>query len=239
MTKHKLSVTALYAFYTVSIINLYVQVISIPMLDYITKPMLMITLATHYLTARSQPPTRLTYLMLGALAFSWLGDVLLMLQGAIEGMFIFGLSAFLVAHLFYIVSYLISVDSSYGIPQSNFIRTRIIFLILVGAALIYLLYPNLGEMLIPVILYTIVIIGMAISGVLRKGRTTDKSFIMVYSGALLFIMSDSMIAINKFMNPLVQAGLMIMATYIAAQLLIVKGILAHENVTADSTGQRT
>jgi uncharacterized membrane protein YhhN len=51
---------------------------------------------------------------------------------------------------------------------------------------------------------------------------------MVYSGALLFIMSDAMIAINKFLNPLVQARLLIMATYIAAQFLIVKGVLIHE-----------
>jgi uncharacterized membrane protein YhhN len=70
---------------------------------------------------------------------------------------------------------------------------------------------------------------MAIAAVMRKGRTVDKSFIMVYSGALLFIMSDAMIAINKFLNPLVQARLLIMSTYIAAQLLIVKGILVHEH----------
>jgi uncharacterized membrane protein YhhN len=86
-------------------------------------------------------------------------------------------------------------------------------------------------MLVPVSLYTIVIITMAIAAVMRKGRTIDKSFIMVYSGALLFIMSDAMIAINKFLNPLVQARLLIMATYIAAQLLIIKGILIHENAT--------
>jgi uncharacterized membrane protein YhhN len=91
-----------------------------------------------------------------------------------------------------------------------------------------MLHPNLNDLLFPVILYTIVIIAMAIFAVRRKGRTIDKSFIMVYSGALLFIMSDAMIAIDKFLNPLVQARLLIMATYIAAQLLIVKGIIVHE-----------
>mgnify|MGYP000352624917 CR=1 FL=1 len=79
----------------------------------------------------------------------------------------------------------------------------------------------------PVVLYTMVIITMAIYALLRRGWTRDKSFIMVYSGALLFIMSDAMIAINKFMNPIVQARLLIMATYIAGQFLIAKGILAH------------
>ena len=233
MTKQKISIAALYAFYTVSIINLNVQVMHIQILDYITKPLLMVTLGLHYFSARNQKPGMLAYLVLGALVFSWFGDVLLMLQGMLEGLFIFGLAAFLIAHLFYIAAYRKAVESHTEGNQGNFIRTRIVFLIVVGAALIYLLYPNLGELLIPVIFYTVVIISMAIAGVLRKGRTSNKSFIMVYSGALLFIMSDSMLAINKFMDPLVQASLMIMATYIAAQLLIVKGLLAHENATAD------
>ena len=79
---------------------------------------------------------------------------------------------------------------------------------------------------------------MGIFALLRRGWTVDKSFIMVYSGALLFIMSDAMIAINKFMSPIIQAGLLIMATYIVAQFLIVKGILAHENSdTEESTSE--
>ena len=148
-----------------------------------------------------------------------------------DGLFVFGLGAFLIAHIFYIGAYRYARYSGVSGEPAGFIRTRIIFLVFIGGALVYLLYPNLGEMLMPVALYTIVIISMAVAAVMRKGRTVDKSFIMVYSGALLFIMSDSMIAINKFLNPLVQARLMIMATYIAAQLLIVKGILAHENAT--------
>lgn len=231
MTKSRLSVLALYTFYIVAIINLFVQVMDIDIMDFITKPLLMIVLMVHYLAGRKYKPTLLTKLMIGALIFSWLGDVILMLQGSIEGLFVFGLGAFLIAHLFYIVAYRYARFSDSSTEAANFIRTRVIFLVFIGAALMYLLYPNLGEMLIPVAFYTIVIISMAVAAVMRKGRTIDKSFIMVYSGALLFIMSDSMIAINKFLNPLVQARLMIMATYIAAQLLIVKGMLAHENAT--------
>ena len=70
---------------------------------------------------------------------------------------------------------------------------------------------------------------MGIFALIRRGWTLEKSFIMVYSGALLFIMSDALLAINKFMNPIVQARLLIMATYISAQFLIVRGIMLHEN----------
>jgi uncharacterized membrane protein YhhN len=229
MKKEKLSQVVLYLFYVNAIVNLFTQVTKNELLDFVTKPLIMITLLVYYLAGRKEKPNTLTYLAIGAILFSWCGDIILMLQGRYDGLFVFGLAAFLIAHLFYIATYRKAVLPERSAESRSFIRTRIAFLIFVGAALIYILYPNLENMLVPVILYTFVIISMAIAGVLRKGRTVEKSFIMVYSGALLFIMSDSMIAINKFLNPLVQAQLMIMATYIAAQFLIVKGLLAHEN----------
>ncbi len=228
MNREKISRLALYAFYVNAIANLFAQVMKSELLDFITKPLIMNTILIYYLTGRDKKVNTLTYLMIGAIFFSWGGDIILMLQGRMEGMFVFGLASFLIAHLFYITVYTKAIHQVTADDSKSFIRTRIVFLVFIGLALIYMLYPNLGDMLIPVVLYTMVIISMAISAVLRKGKTIDKSFIMVYSGALLFIMSDAMIAINKFLNPLVQARLMIMATYITAQLLIVKGILAHE-----------
>ena len=228
MKQSKLSTYALYAFYIFSITNLIVQVIEIERLDLATKPFLMIALLVFYLSTREGKPNSLSKLIVGALVFSWFGDVLLMLQGQYAGLFIFGLAAFLIAHLLYIFGFRKARFDAPGEINHSFIRTRFIFLIFIGGSLIYMLYPNLEEMLIPVILYTIVIVTMGISSLLRRGWTSDKSFIMVYSGALLFIMSDAMLGINKFMNPIIQARLLIMATYIAAQFLIVKGILVHE-----------
>ena len=229
MNKSHLSNFSIYGFYVVSIVNLIEQVVKIGWLDLATKPLLMIMLMLYYLSARKETSSNLSKLMMGALVFSWFGDLLLMLQEKIEGVFIFGLASFLVAHIFYIFTYKLAKYKDLGELKKSFIHTRIVFLMFIGGALIYMLYPYLGELLIPVILYTIVIITMGVFALLRRGWTLDKSFIMVYSGALLFIMSDSMIAINKFMSPIVQARLLIMATYIAAQFLIVKGILAHEN----------
>lgn len=233
MNNKTLSQAGLYGFYFVAILNLLEQVINISWIDMATKPLLMITLLIYYLFGRKDKWSLLARLMTGALIFSWTGDVLLMLQGKVEGIFVFGLAAFLIAHIFYIFAYKQAKFSSPGELNNSFVRMRIIFLVLIGAALIYMLYPYLGELLYPVILYTIVIISMGIFALLRRGWTVDKSFIMVYSGALLFIMSDAMIAINKFMSPLFQARLLIMTTYIAAQFLIVKGILIHENTDED------
>ena len=233
MSRFQLSRISLYLFYLVSVINLIEQIVKIGWLDMSTKPLLMPVLMIYYLSSKSQKTSSLSKLMIGALAFSWIGDILLMFQGKLEGIFIFGLAAFLIAHVFYIFSYKLA---RFDVPQSqnrSFINTRIIFLIFIGMALIYMLYPTLGNLLVPVVLYTGVIITMGIFALLRRGWTIEKSFIMVYSGALLFIMSDAIIAINKFMNPIVQARLLIMATYIAAQFLIVKGILAHENADSE------
>lgn len=234
MKKSQLSTYALYGFYIVSIINLIEQVIKIGWLELATKPLLMIFLMVYYLSSRKGKITHLSKLMIGALIFSWFGDVLLMVQGQVEGVFIFGLAAFLVAHVFYIFSYNLAKYKEPGELNKSFVRTRIAFLLFIGGALIYMLFPFLTDLLIPVIVYTAVIVTMGIFALLRRGWTIDKSFIMVYSGALLFIMSDSIIAINKFMSPIVQASLLIMATYIVAQFLIVKGILIHENASYDN-----
>lgn len=227
MRKTKISTYALYTFYIFSIANLIVQVVEIEWLDLATKPFLVISLLLFYLTAKAENSSALSKLIISALVFSWIGDILLMLQGQFSGLFIFGLAAFLIAHISYIFGFRKARFDEPGEINLSFVRTRVVFLLLIGGALIYMLYPNLEELLIPVVLYTIVIIAMGISALLRRGRTPDKSFIMVYSGALLFIMSDAMLGINKFMNPIVQARLLIMATYITAQFLIVKGILIH------------
>jgi uncharacterized membrane protein YhhN len=49
----------------------------------------------------------------------------------------------------------------------------------------------------------------------------------VFVGALLFMLSDCLIAINKFMMPIGHAELCIMSTYMAGQFLIVRGLLEH------------
>ena len=232
MRKTKISTYALYAFYIFSIANLIAQVAEIAWIDFATKPFLMISLLLFYATGKTEKSSAFSNLIASALIFSLIGDILLMLQGQFSGLFIFGLGAFLIAHICYIFGFRKARFDEPGEINNSFVHTRIVFLLLIGGALIYMLYPNLKEMLLPVVLYTIVIISMGISALIRRGWTPDNSFIMVYSGALLFIMSDALLGINKFMNPIWQARLLIMATYIAAQLLIVKGILIHERELA-------
>jgi uncharacterized membrane protein YhhN len=80
-------------------------------------------------------------------------------------------------------------------------------------------------MQIPVTIYGIVITGMVISAVSRFGKVNDSSYLLVFLGALLFLISDSLIAFNRFKQPFPAAGLSIMITYIFGQFLIIAGML--------------
>jgi len=75
----------------------------------------------------------------------------------------------------------------------------------------------------PVLIYAVIISIMAIMAVSRFGRVNLFSFEIIFYGAMLFLFSDSMLAYNKFVETLPNAGLIIMASYMIAQYLIVLG----------------
>jgi len=89
------------------------------------------------------------------------------------------------------------------------------------------LRPNLGEMILPVMAYMAILIGMNIAALNRYKKVNDRSFWLVMLGALLFLISDSILAINKFDHLINNAGVYIMFTYLLAQYLIVQGTLSR------------
>lgn len=76
-------------------------------------------------------------------------------------------------------------------------------------------------------IYALVITIMALQALFRFGYTTNKSFALVFIGAILFMISDSLLAINKFLMPIQFASFYIISTYMVAQYLIVEGVIAH------------
>lgn len=195
-----------------------------------TKPLLIIWLAVYYVYSIEREELSKTVLL--ALGFSWLGDVLLMWHARHELFFIGGLLAFLVAHLYYIFAYRQFVIEDRSNALLGVQRFRFSFpIILTGTGLITVLYSHLGDLKIPVIIYALVLVLMVINALFRFGRTTTASFSMVFFGATLFMISDSMIAINKFLTPVAYSGFWIMLTYIAAQYLIIEGLIQHKTIT--------
>lgn len=192
---------------------------SYPFLHYFAKPALVISLIIFYVQHQKPISSRLKQLTISALIFSLLGDILLMFVDQSEHFFTVGLVAFLTAHILYILVFL---------KHRNISKNPIIFCLILaayGAALFYILKDNLGAMLLPVIIYMAVILGMATAAYLRKAMVGKESYILVFIGAILFMISDSLLALNKFYEPLPFSNISIMFTYAFAQLFIVFGLL--------------
>jgi uncharacterized membrane protein YhhN len=220
--------SALIAFILASIGELLAGILNSETLHFICKPLIMICLGIYYHSSVSGEDRSSAVLV--AIFFSLVGDVLLMLQGSNPQFFVFGLAAFLVAHVFYIFAYRQHHLESHVDELQGVQRIRLAFpVILAGSGLIFVLYPSLSALRIPVILYAIVIVIMVLTALFRYGRTNAKSYWMVFIGAVLFMISDSTIAINKFLSPVRGAEFIVMSTYIAAQVLIVDGLIRHHS----------
>ena len=185
---------------------------------YVTKPAIVTSLIIFFWKESATLNTPIRVLTLLALLFSLLGDVLLMFVDRSPNYFMFGLFAFLLAHVMYILVFL-----KHRNPQKKFTWT-ILILDLFGLCLFLFLKDHLGEMLIPVMVYMLIILTMATTSFLRKGKVSNVSYCFVVIGAILFMMSDSILAINKFYGAVPMANVLIMLTYAMAQYFIVFGI---------------
>jgi uncharacterized membrane protein YhhN len=92
------------------------------------------------------------------------------------------------------------------------------------AVLLLLLWPGIPiPMKIPVAIYATVLTTMGLSAHNLRGTISGDAAMMTFYGSLLFIASDSILAINKFGLAFDDANIGIMVTYIAGQWLIVSG----------------
>lgn len=165
-------------------------------------------------------------LIAAGLFFSWLGDVLLLFENKGALFFIGGLVSFLITHIFYII-YFLKIKSLHR----SLLRNQPWMAALVaayGVSLVQFLFPYLGDMKLPVMVYAAVICTMVICSLHAFTKVNKPSCILFVAGAILFAASDSLLAINKFYKPFNNAGMMIIFTYCAAQFLIVMGVLKRQ-----------
>ncbi|MFN5168354.1 MAG: lysoplasmalogenase [Cyclobacteriaceae bacterium] len=210
------------AFVLASFVHVAGHVVAWPELAVYTKPLLMPLLLAYYATSG----THWSRWVIGGLVLGWVGDVALMFSG--EFYFMAGLGSFLLGHLAYMFAYREHRVSGAGEPFSKPAQVRIALpILLLASLLVTVLRPELGGLLIPVMAYAFVIALMVIQALYRKGFTSQDSFFYVAAGAFLFMISDSLLAINKFLHALPLSGLWIMTTYLGAQFLIVAGLRKH------------
>ena len=187
-------------------------------LGVLTKPFITILLAVVYLFAVKKP----SFWYISALFFSFWGDTFLLFK---DQFFLFGLVSFLVAHVLYI-----KISSGY-LKKNGFAKiiTASIPFILVFGSIVLLIKDNLGDMLVPVIIYGIIISAFGTLTLLnyQQQRTTEN--LWLFLGALIFIISDSFLAVNKFYEARELYGITIMITYIVAQYLICKAMIVKDS----------
>ncbi|ROM76350.1 hypothetical protein BK654_16430 [Pseudomonas brassicacearum] len=138
------------------------------------------------------------------LIFSLVGDVLLAWPG---DLFVFGLGAFLLAHLAYLKAYLSDCRRPALLPLALALS--------IGAVLLGILVSNgLGPLLVPVMVYGLVISAMLWRALARLGTEVPKrSAWLAAAGALFFVFSDSVIGINRFVAPFHAAPYLIIISY--------------------------
>ncbi len=184
-------------------------------LHYAMKPLTML-IAIVFVAVRayqSGVTTRFDAILMAALAASLAGDVFLMLPG---GYFIPGLASFLVAHLFYIALF------HQGVPWFPS-RRALVATLGVGGAMYGWVWAGLTDPVLQVAVaaYVSVISLMVAQAIGRAAVQRDSRSAAVALGACVFMLSDSLIAINRFVQPLPLVSLWVLSSYYLAQVLMV------------------
>jgi uncharacterized membrane protein YhhN len=155
-------------------------------------------------------------LVCAGLLFSLAGDVFLMLP---RDRFVAGLASFLVAHLFYVTAFA---------PRPPTLAAPLVLALLVvyGAVLLRALWPRLGDLRAPVAVYALALLVMAWQSAERWAALDTTPALLAALGAGLFVISDSVLAWERFRERLAYGQVVVLGTYFAAQWLIASSVSA-------------
>lgn len=193
------------AFWICSAVHLVLVAVAWSPLESVTKALLMPLLAA-WVAARRGPR-----LLVAALLLSWLGDVAL----EIDGLFLAGMGAFAAAHLCY-VTYFVRAGAL-GVLRRRW-AVPLVYAV-VWAVLLFLLWPGLGDLRVPVACYSLLLTATAVTAAGHGLRAA--------AGGALFLLSDTLIALDLAGGDFPLRGLLVMSTYLAAQYLLASGILTR------------
>ncbi len=206
-------------FVLVVILDLIGIVTGNQLLRFIFKPMIILLLMTYY-SLIIEPENKM---YLAALFLCFIGDVLLLFDSKLN--FMLGLASFLIAHLLFIK---IVAGRLIKSSMSQKIKAIMPFAFIV-TALIFLLKDTLGDLLIPVIVYALVITSFGVISVLNYMTKRNVPSLFLVGGATFFILSDATLAINKFYEHQEYFPVFVMITYVFAQYMICKYMITQEN----------
>lgn len=199
---------------------------------FFTKPLLLIPLIAAAATSSMAHKK----LLAAALLCCWGGDVLLLFAEVDAMYFMAGLISFLIGHIFYILLFIRLIQHNRQPPRY---RPVVLMAIVVYLIVFYMvMHAYLRQMLWPVMLYAVVISTMLYAAVLLAPSLRKKQALFLILGAAAFVVSDTILAINKFYTAVPLSGFLIMSTYIFAQGAIVWAMLTAYLMTSDQLQTR-
>jgi len=206
-TKYK----AFNVYFLFVILAYFLAINFLPAYEKVTKPLIMASLLGFYISGN----TRQNNAFLLGMIFALLGDVFLLFEGDL--FFKIGLFSFLLMQISYA-----SVFIRYkGSVHKNF-WLLLALLIVFSSFLLFLLWPGLGINRLAVSIYILAILIMVINGL--RMNIHSPVYNVVNFGTLSFLLSDTILAVNKFYVPVIASGYLIMIPYIVAQYCIVTGM---------------
>jgi uncharacterized membrane protein YhhN len=176
-------------------------------IHYAFKPLTMVLIISLAWERTLSSPSSYGYLVISGLCLSLLGDIFLMLpKNRIRP----GLVAFLAAHVLYI----------FALSQGIQLRSYFVLvpLLLLGAIIYAVIFKNIRRLRVPVLVYVLVLSLLAWVAVNRYLTFADQASLLVMLGGLLFFVSDSALAVNRFRKKFWLAEILILSAYFAAQL---------------------
>jgi uncharacterized membrane protein YhhN len=194
-----------------------------PWLAFVFKPLTTL-LVIAYAWPRGADEPRVRHWLLAGLALSLLGDVALLWPA--QG-FLPGLVAFLLAHLSYIVAFSLRVRFA-ARPAAFAVYAAL------SLAILTQLWPGVpGGLRMPVVAYVLCLSAMAAQAaavwLATRGREHEPRMRVAAIGGALFVCSDALLAIDKFLVTLPAATLLILATYWVAQWCIASSLSGRNN----------
>jgi len=174
--------------------------------------------ALALLALRSRGQRRDAGVLALALAFSAAGDILLDLD---PRFFAFGLGAFLLAHLTYITLFVRNRTAGVRLDPAHL--AAVLLILVYSATLSVWIVPSVGGLAVPVVLYICALTTMVSTAILARFRQP-----WVAVGAILFLISDSLLAIHKFKTPVPLRDYLVWITYYLGQCGIALGYLGSE-----------
>ncbi len=182
-----------------------------PNIFYISKPLTTTLILAPVLILTPDSTSAYIPLIAGGLAFALLGDILLMLP---ESRFVLGIGSFAATHALYLAAFI----SAAGLALVN---PSTIPLLLFTVIMTRFLWPGLRKSLqIPVLAYIVLITIMTAQAIGAALEQEGTGLAIAAAGAVLFIASDSMLAIDRFRLPFKAAQALVLSTYWLGQWLI-------------------